>query len=128
MRATFFLILCALLLGVFTKQTSAAEPHYVQIKKPFANIYEYLDPTSKIVRQAQKNDYFELVYEGTSWYQVKIQEKVGWLEKRAGSVVATKGVTVFSMPINSFIIFLLILLVTFAGTSFYIYRQKTAEL
>ena len=55
---------------------------YVEIKSPFANIYEYLDPKSTIIQQAKKGDHYELVYEGTSWYQVKTREKVGWLEKK----------------------------------------------
>jgi hypothetical protein len=128
MRATFFLIFCALVLGLCTRKASAEDVRYVKIKKPFANVYEYLDPKSKVVRQAKKGDFFELVYEGTSWYQVKVEEKVGWLEKRAGVVVAGKGPTIFSIPIATFIIFLLVLIITFIGASFYIYRQKTAEL
>jgi hypothetical protein len=106
----------------------AADGRFVKIKKPFANVYEFLDPKSKILRQAKKGDHFELVYEGTSWYQVKIQDQVGWLERRAGSVVENPGLTVLSIPVGTFVLFILLLLGTFAGASMFIYRQKTAEL
>ena len=53
--------------------SSFAETRYVEIKKPFASVYEYLDPKSQILVQATKKDHFELVYEGTSWYQVKVK-------------------------------------------------------
>jgi hypothetical protein len=116
-----------MLLGAFVKTPEAADTRFVKIKKPFVNIYEFLDPKSKIIKQAQKGDHFELVYEGTSWYQVKIQEKVGWLEKRAATVVNSPAPTVFSMPIGTFILFILLLLGTFVAVSFFIYRQKTSE-
>ena len=116
-----YLLVCAV-------ASYAGDARYVKIKKGFANVYEFLDPKSKIVKQVKKGDYLELVYEGTSWYQVKVKDQLGWCEKRAGSVVDNPGVTVFSIPIGTFVLFILLLLGTFAGASFFIYRQKTAEL
>ena len=49
-----------IILGSFTL-INAKENNYVEIKKPFANIYEYLDPKSNILKQAKKGDFFELV-------------------------------------------------------------------
>ncbi|MBD3316309.1 MAG: hypothetical protein GF344_11025 [Chitinivibrionales bacterium] len=119
---------CGLLLLISALSISAAEKKFVRIKKPFAPVYEFLDPTSKIIVQAKKGDHFELVYEGTSWFQVKVKEKVGWIERRAGIVVTSRGVSVFSIPLSTFVLFLLLLVATFGATSFLIYRQRTVEL
>jgi hypothetical protein len=107
---------------------SAVENRYVKIKKSFANVYEYLDPKSKIIKQAKRGDYFELIYEGTSWYQVKISDQVGWLERRSGNIVENPGITVLSIPVGTFIFFIMLLIGTFIGTSLFIYRQKAAEI
>ncbi len=117
------------LLLVFVSIISvSAATKFVKIHIPFANIYEYLDPQSRILLQASQNKLFELVYEGTSWYQVKVEDKVGWLEKSAGTVVDNKGATVFSIPVGTLIFFLLLLVATITGASLLIYKQKTAEL
>lgn len=108
--------------------SSFSETRYVEIKRPFASVYEYLDPKSQILIQATKKDHFELVYEGTSWYQVKVKNKVGWVEKSAGIVVSNPGITVFSIPLSTLLFFLLLLIATITGASFLIYKQKTAEL
>ena len=55
---------------------SYSASQFVEIKKPFVSIYEYLDPKSEILVQAAKNDHFELI---TAWYQVKVKDKVGWV-------------------------------------------------
>ncbi len=105
-----------------------AESRYVEIKKSFAPVYEFLDPKSKIVIQAKKGEYYELIYEGTSWYQIKAKGKIGWLERGAGNVVKGQGITIFSIPVGTFLFFLLLLIATVAGASFLIYKQKTAEI
>ena len=117
------LLLCV---SVITIHASATK--YVKIRIPFANIYEYLDPQSRILQQASQNKYFELVYEGTSWYQVKVDDQVGWLEKSAGTIIDSPGITVFSIPLGTLIFFLLLLATTIIGASLLIYKQKTAEL
>ena len=120
--STIFIIVAGLTI------VNANSPQYVEIKRPFASIYEYLDPTSNIVIQAQMNDHFELVYEGTSWYQVKVNDKVGWVEKSAGKVVDSPGATFFSVPLSTLFFFILLLVATIFGASFLIYKQKTVEL
>ncbi|MBD3393214.1 MAG: hypothetical protein GF418_13895 [Chitinivibrionales bacterium] len=128
MRVYTLLVACAAVVTVCVVSSYAADSRFVKIKKPFANVYEYLDPRSKIVQQAKKGDYFELVYEGTSWYQVRVADRVGWVERRAGNVVEDPGLTILSIPVGTFVLFILLLLGTFAGASLFIYRQKTAEL
>jgi hypothetical protein len=127
MRLFSCTLLTAVILAVCIPPVEAAPAQYVEVKKPFANIYKFLDPKSTIIKQAKKGDHFELVYEGTSWYQVKFREEVGWLEKRAGSVVNNPGYLFSSVSAIGFIIFLVLLAGTFGGVSFYIYKQKTAE-
>ena len=117
------LILCVSVIAV-----QASATRYVKVRIPFANIYEYLDPQSTILQQASQNKYFELVYEGTSWYQIKVDDKVGWLEKSAGTIIDSPGITVFSIPLGTLIFFLLLLATTIIGASLLIYKQKTAEL
>jgi uncharacterized protein YgiM (DUF1202 family) len=106
----------------------AADTKWVKIKKPFVNVYKFLDPQSTILKQAKKGDYFELVYEGTSWYQVKIQDNVGWLEKRSAILVNSPNATIFSVPMETLVLFFFLLLGTFAGVSFFIYRQKSVDI
>ena len=125
----FSLPTCSALFVILTIMASRSNAsQYVEVRKDFASIYEYLDPKSEIVMQANKNDHFELVYVGTSWYQIKVKDKVGWLEKNAGVVVDNPGVTFFSIPIGTLFFFLLLLIATITGASFLIYKQKTAEL
>ena len=114
---TFFSVLC------IASVSSAAEKMFVEVKKPYANIYKELDPKSDIVEQAKKGDHLELVFEGTSWYNVKVKNSFGWIEKRAGELTDNPGrVSIFS-------IIMLVLLVggTFGGVSYYIYRNKFSE-
>lgn len=101
---------------------------YIVIKQPYVSIYEYLDPKSEILVQAKKNDSYELIYAGTAWYQVKVKDKVGWIEKSAGSIVDNPGFTLFSIPVGTLFFFLLLLIATITGASFLIYKQRTAEL
>jgi hypothetical protein len=128
MRRSAVLVCCGLFFLAAAFSTAAAEAKFVRVRKPFVNVYEFLDPTSKIITQAKKGDHFELVYEGTSWYQIKVKDKVGWIEKRAGIVVTDRGVSIFSIPVGTFVLFLLLLVATFGATSFLIYKQRTAEL
>ena len=100
---------------------------YVQIKMPFVSVYKKLDPKSKIIKQVTKNTRIELVYEGTSWYQVKVDGKIGWVEKKAGIVVDNPGRTILSIPAGTFIFFLLLLIATVATSLFIIHKQKTPE-
>ncbi len=117
------LILCISVIATYASATK-----YVKVRIPFANVYEFLDPQSSILQQASQNKYFELVYEGTSWYQIKVGENVGWLEKSAGTIIDNPGITIFSIPLGTLIFFLLLLATTIIGASLLIYKQKSAEL
>lgn len=101
---------------------------YVEIKKAFTPVYKFLDPQSQILVQATKNETYELVYEGTSWYHVKVDEDFGWIEKSAGKIVDSPATTFLSIPIGTLMFFLLLLIATITGASFLIYKQKTVEL
>jgi hypothetical protein len=115
-----FSVVCLLVVAVFSARAS----QYVEIKAPLANIYEYLDPKSNIIIQAKKGEHYELVYPGTSWYQVKVKDKVGWLERKAGETVSS----VSTIPIGSLVLFLVLLIGTFGVVFVFIQKQRTAEL
>lgn len=105
----------------------AREGKSVEINKPFANIYEYLDPKSSIIRQAKKGELFELVYAGTSWYQVRVKDRVGWLERRAGDVIDTPPPRFLGIPVGVFAVFIVLLIITLLGVALVIYKQINAE-
>jgi len=99
----------------------------VEIHTYFANIYEYLDPKSTVIKQARRGESYELVYAGTSWYQVRVKDRVGWLERRAGEIVDSPGARILGMPVGVFIVFVVLLLATLFGVALLIYRQMEAE-
>ena len=101
-----------------------AKGQFVEVSKPFANVYEFLDPKSTILTQAKKGDHYELVYAGTSWYQIKVKEKVGWLERRAGEIVNSPS----GIPVGPLVAFVIVLVGTLGGVFLFIQRQKAAEL
>jgi hypothetical protein len=101
-----------------------AAGQYVEVTEDYASVYEFLDPKSKILDQAKKGDRYELVYPGTSWYQIKVAQKVGWLERRSGKIVdGPRG-----LPVGSLVLLVIVLVVTLGGAFYFIQRQKTAEL
>jgi hypothetical protein len=123
--AAIFVVMCA----VVTKSAMAADDsRSVEIKRPFANIYEYLDPKSNIIKQARQGELFELVYAGTSWYQVRIKDRVGWLERRAGEIIDTPPSRFLGIPVGVFALFLVLLVLTLLGVALVIYRQINTEL
>lgn len=66
---------------------------YVQITSSTANVYKELDPNSVVIAPVKNGDYLELLYDGTSWYKVRIGEKEGWLEKKVGTISGTNTKT-----------------------------------
>ena len=112
---------------IFSTPAVAKDSQYVQIKKPFASVYKKLDPKSNIIKQVSKSDRLELVYEGTSWYQVKVNGKIGWVEKTAGIIVDNPGKTILAIPVGTFFFFILLLIATISVSIFIIYKQKTPE-
>jgi len=85
-------------------------------------VYEFLDPKSTVLSMVKKNDRLELIYAGTTWYQVKIGAKQGWVERKAGHVV--DGPSLLS-PIISIIMIVLVLAGTIYGVSYYLKKQKS---
>jgi hypothetical protein len=96
---------------------------FVRVDKSLANVYEFLDPKSNIIRVAKEGDRFEMVFEGTSWYQIKVQDKVGWLEKKSGSVVSSQS----GSNAVTWIAITILFLGTLGGVYYYIYKQKVVE-
>ncbi|MBN1982581.1 MAG: hypothetical protein JW795_13690 [Chitinivibrionales bacterium] len=125
---TFMFLGLVLLILSHPSPINAADKGFVEIRKPFAEIYQRLDPKSNIITRAKKSDLYELVYEGSSWYQVKVGEQIGWLEKDAGVVVNNRATTILSVPVGTFLFFILLLVATISGASFLIYKQKAVEI
>jgi len=115
--------LAVLLTGAFSlifAQGEADKPlEYVEVKKPFQNVYTKLDPKSDIVRQVRKGEYLELLSKGESWYKVKVDGKEGYLEAKAGKVVNKKGA-----PVVMLFLFILVLLGCSGGVILYIKKQQ----
>jgi hypothetical protein len=114
---------CAFIFLTFARPVHANSGRFVKINISLANIYEFLDPKSNIIRIAKEGDRFEMVFEGTSWYQIKVQDKVGWLEKNAGTVVSGSA----GSNAGTWIVIMVLFLGTLSGAYFYIYKQKSAE-
>jgi hypothetical protein len=121
--SVFCIGVCAFLFLTFAHPLQAKASQFVKVENSLANIYEFLDPKSNIIRVAKKGDYFEMVFEGTSWYQIKVQDKVGWLEKKCGTVVDNPHTS----NAVTYIIITILLLGTLGGVYYYIYKQKAAE-
>ena len=100
-----------------------AAAQYVQITEPFVNVYERLDPKSNVLETAAKGKRFDLIYAGPLWYQVKVHDQIGWVERKAGRVV--EGTDVFSMVL-SIVLICAVLAGTIYTVSLYIKKQKTA--
>jgi hypothetical protein len=124
MKLARFLGLAVILTGVFFA-VSAEEPEeeirYVEVKKPFQNVYTKLDPKSDIIRQVKKGEYLELLSKGESWYKVKVDGKDGFLESKAGRVVNKKGA-----PVITLLLYIILLLGCAGGVVLYIKKQQIA--
>jgi len=111
-----------LMLGVGAVSAVFAEEYeirYVEVRKPFQNVYVKLDPKSEIIRQTKKGEYLELLSRGDSWYKVKVDGREGFLETRAGKVVNRKGA-----PIITFLLYLLVLGGCVFGVVLYVKKQQ----
>jgi hypothetical protein len=109
-------------LAFFSPTKALGAQQFVEISEPFVNVYEFLDPKSTVLSMVKKNDRLELIYAGTTWYQVKIGAKQGWVERKAGHVV--DGPSLLS-PIISIIMIVLVLAGTIYGVSYYLKKQKS---
>jgi hypothetical protein len=113
-----FMIVC------FSPSRSQAAGEYVQITEPFVNIYQFLDPKSKVIKMAKKGDRLELIYAGTLWYNVKIGNETGWVERKAGNVIDQPSLVT---PIVSILLIVIALGGTIFGVTYYIKKQKPVE-
>jgi hypothetical protein len=95
------------------------EIRYVEIKKPFQNIYVKLDPKSDIIRQTKKGEYLELLSKGDSWYKVRVDGKDGFLESKAGRVVNRKGA-----PVITLLLYIVLLLGCAGGVVLYLKKSQ----
>jgi hypothetical protein len=119
--------LCAIAVMLMVRSAGAEPTKFVQITEPFAKVYRYLDPKSEVIKLARKGESFELVYEGTSWYQIKIKDSVGWLEHRYGVITDAPHFLAFSVSFWTLALFVVLLLGTLGGVSYMIYRRKAEE-
>ena len=110
-------ILLILAVSLIAKEKSE---RFVKITKPYTNIYKELDPESKIIDRAQKEDIYELIYEGKRWYKVKVDKGTGWIEIPNGIVVEKD-----TPPILSIVLFFLLIIGTIASASYLIYKQNS---
>jgi hypothetical protein len=122
-----FIVVCvaACVLGVGT--AAAQESKTVEIRKPIVNIYEYLDPKSDIIKQAKQGEFYELVVAGTSWCQVKVKDRVGWVELRACRITNAPPKSFLGIPVGIFALFLVLLVLTLLGVALVVYKQMSSE-
>lgn len=93
---------------------------YVKVTEGFVNVYTELNPKSAVVATVSKGEYLELIASGDLWYKVKMGDKEGWLEKRAGEVTNKAG----NGSATLIIIILLLVAGAFGGVAWYIYKSK----
>jgi hypothetical protein len=94
---------------------------YLLVQEPFAKVYEQLDPMSPLIRQAKKGEYLEVVYNGESWNKVKIDGKIGWVEKKAGKIVAQPG----GVSIGGIILLILVIFGSFGMVIYFIKKNQS---
>jgi hypothetical protein len=124
MKLARFLGLAVIFTGVFfavSAEDADDVIRYVEVKKPFQNVYAKLDPKSEIIRQVKKGEYLELLSKGESWYKVKVDGKDGFLESKAGKVVNRKGA-----PVITLLLYIVLLLGCAGGVVLYIKKQQIA--
>jgi len=123
MKLARFLGLAVILTGVFFAVSADDAPdeaiRYVEVKKPFQNVYTTLDPKSEIIRQVKKGEYLELLSKGELWYKVKVDGKDGYLEANVGKVVNRKGA-----PVITLLLYIVLLLGCAGGVVLYIKKQQ----
>ena len=108
---------------VFFMPINAMASQSVVISEPFVNVYERLDPKSNVLKLVKKGDRLDIIYAGPMWYQVKLGNTEGWVERKAGNVV--EGTNILSTVISTLII-LVIMGGTLTVVLMRINKQKTA--
>lgn len=90
---------------------------YFEVKTPIANVYKALDPKSEIIKQVMVGERLEIIGEGTSWHNVLVDSKSGWIENQTGKIVYSKK----SFPVFKFLFLLLLI----CGTGAFVYMRIT---
>ncbi len=98
-------------------QEKKEKTKYFEVKTPIANVYKALDPKSEIIKQVMVGDRLEIIGEGTSWHNVLVDSKSGWIENQTGKIVDSKK----SFPVFP-VLFLLLLI---GGTGAFVYLKIT---
>jgi hypothetical protein len=93
---------------------AAHEGRFVLITEPFVNVYEVLDPQSPVVKLAKRGDRLELIDTGVSWFQVRVGDKTGWVERRAGTITGNRGPLAPLLPV-AVVLLLFVCTVSFVG-------------
>jgi hypothetical protein len=126
MKLARFLCIAVILTGIsfaaFAADSDAAggDIQYVEVKKHLSNVYvKHEDPKSDIIKQVRKGEYIELLRKGESWYEVKVDGKVGYLEARNGKVVNRKSARVVTL-----LLFILVLLCCAMAVVLYVMKQR----
>ena len=72
-------------------QEKKEKEKYFEVKTPIANVYKALDPKSEIIKQVMVGERLEVIGEGTSWHNVLVDSKSGWIENQTGKIVYRKS-------------------------------------
>ncbi len=114
----------AVMIAVFATVGGVQAAQYLYVEEPLAKIYQELDPKSEIIKQVKKGEYLELIYDGESWHKVKIDGRIGWIERRAGKIVDKQG----GVSIGSVIFLLLLAGGTLGGVFYYIQKNRVPSM
>jgi hypothetical protein len=106
-----------IVLGV---SSSVKAEKFLLVEEPLAKVYKELDPKSPLIKQVKKGEYLELIYDGESWHKVKVDGKIGWIERRDGKIVEKQGGT----HVASIIFLLLLAAGTLGGVFYYIQKNR----
>ncbi|MDG5814932.1 SH3 domain-containing protein [Chitinispirillales bacterium ANBcel5] len=103
------------------------ETKYVEVTRAFPNIYEELDPKSRVIRQPRRGEFLELISQGRRWYKIRTEDgEEGFLEMRAGRVVERKGIFSSWQSILGFILNIVLLSGLVVGVVIFVKKQKAA--
>lgn len=98
-------------------QEKKEKTKYFEVKTPIANVYKALDPKSEIIKQVMVGERLEIIGEGTSWHNVLVDSKSGWIENQTGKIVQSKK----GFPVFSFLFLLLLI----GSTGAFVYMKIT---
>jgi len=131
MKLVRFLGLAVILAGIsfvtFADEGTAAgnvvETRFVRVTKHLSTVYlSYQDPKpDQIIGLIRKGDQIELLREsvGGSWFEVRVEGKVGYLEAKNGKQVSGRGSSLMA------VLFVLVLLCGATVVVLYMMKQRS---